>query len=389
MDEFITKASNQAMSFAIRSGISLASGYAIKTVSKMIEKIPELEKEKINEKITRLKLSIGILNLAIDLIRTLNIYGTMTGCDDLIEELSKRFAQFDDLIQKAPSTQMVKQLNQQLDTLIMAIDRIIPLLNLSISTNNMVNKNINKISINNLIDASNYILSGNLAIGPIFDLKYYSMFYNSQNEENPIIWKENFARSEVRIISTGPYDYSLVITENFDDDRFHEGEPQVVEIKLLDIQKLFFTKSGKLLKLENYSAPVFIIKYNDQYLAFGNEVTMGDSNSSDSASESESESDDESESDNESEDESNYKDTEDRKLEPNTETVKKAEDLKKSSSLTLLEYLIRLLILQTNEQKLISLISDDKILLYLNNEIPHRQNHDLTSNIKRLENLKI
>lgn len=381
MDEFITRASNQAMTFAIRSGISLASGYAIKTVSKMIEKIPELEKEKINEKITRLKLSINILNPAIDLIRTLNVYGTMTGCDGLIEELTKRFDQFDELIQAAPSAQMVKQLNNQLDTLIVAIDRVIPLLNLSISTNNMVNKNINKISINNLIEASNYILNANLVIGPIFDLKYYSMFYNSQNEENPIIWKEKFARSEVRIISTGPFDYVLNITENFNDNRYHEGEPQVVDIKLLDIQKLFFTKSGKLLKLENYSSPVFIIKYSDKYLAFGNEVAVDESDD-----ENDSEDDNGSENEEVSVNEDEYEDAKDAKL------VTKLSDrtkLKTSRSLTLIEYLIRLLILQTNEQTLLSSISDDKILLYLNNEIPQRQNHDLTSNIKRLENLKI
>lgn len=44
MDQILLKASNQAVSFAIRSGISLASGYAIKTISTFLDKIPELSK---------------------------------------------------------------------------------------------------------------------------------------------------------------------------------------------------------------------------------------------------------------------------------------------------------------------------------------------------------
>lgn len=81
MDQILLKASNQAVSFAIRSGISLASGYAIKTISTFLDKIPELSKlhQKIIIKQKKLKSKIDIITITIDLIKLAAIKGGGNG----------------------------------------------------------------------------------------------------------------------------------------------------------------------------------------------------------------------------------------------------------------------------------------------------------------------
>lgn len=56
------------MTFAIRSGISIASGYAIKTLSTFMEKIPEDDRINLDKSKTRLQTKIRVITPAIDLI---------------------------------------------------------------------------------------------------------------------------------------------------------------------------------------------------------------------------------------------------------------------------------------------------------------------------------
>lgn len=112
MDQILLKASNQAVSFAIRSGISLASGYAIKTISTFLDKIPELSKlhQKIIIKQKKLKSKIDIITITIDLIKLAAIKGGGNGNGNsggntilqnslqLINDLQIEFNEFDNNI---------------------------------------------------------------------------------------------------------------------------------------------------------------------------------------------------------------------------------------------------------------------------------------------------
>lgn len=414
MDEILSKASNQAVSFAIRSGISLASGYAIKTISKFLDKIPEQEKVKINRKKHKIQVKIEIINNSIELIKAVTARGnsslesTVSLIDDLANEFNKFDQTIEDIIVKladshSKTNDLVSQVNSYMNDLMDKIDDSIPLLTLSVVTSgvNLSQDLSHRISINKVILASNYLInghkSGSRLIGPQFDMKFYSVFYNpsrlkyhdtatsssSDSENSSIItWKEEYARSKVTIESVSEFNYELKVLENFDDDRYHEDSdtPQSRKINLKNVQKLFFSRSGQLLKLDNNNSPVLILKLiDDQYIALG-ELNPKDFEDSDD------EDDDEDE-----EDEDSKK----------TDKVK-TEETPVSIKLSLLEYMIRLCILQHTDQKCISDITDERLAIYLNNEILNpsksettdntnsiNETLDLNSNIKRLENLNL
>lgn len=56
------------MTFAIRSGVSMATGYAIKSLTQFIATIPESDKRELERSKSRLQTKIQVINPAIDLI---------------------------------------------------------------------------------------------------------------------------------------------------------------------------------------------------------------------------------------------------------------------------------------------------------------------------------
>lgn len=406
MDEILAKASNQAVTFAIRSGISLASGYAIKAVSKFLDRIPESEKNRLMAKRHKIQLKINIISTSIELIRLVGAQGntSLESTNVMIDELNEEFEQFDNtieiIINKLSNNNegdMIKKVEKYMNLLIEKIDESVSLINLAIVTNGIsVTRDLPKhISISRLIESSNILITANTSpkesvIGPVFDLKYYTVFYNpsrlkyieeaQENSVDLINWKEEFARCKVNLKKIDQFDYSIEITENFDDGRFHDDEkPKVKTIPIGSVEKLFFSASGKLLKLENANSPVLILKLGTEYIAFG-EVDPKDFL------------DDDDDDDND-EDEDNDNNNDDKVKSSNKDKVASPEYVNK---LSLLEYLIRLSILQHTDQKSVADIKDERLGMYLNNEIPTLinlqnidDNLDLNSNINRLENLTL
>lgn len=441
MDQILLKASNQAVSFAIRSGISLASGYAIKTISTFLDKIPELSKlhQKIIIKQKKLKSKIDIITITIDLIKLAAIKGGGNGNGNsggntilqnslqLINDLQIEFNEFDNNINELIKNlsgnnekESIKQVENYMNSLLDDINEAIPILNLVLVTlgvNFNGNVNIHGISPGRLLQAANYINNSsggdddddndNSTIGPVFDLVTYSIFYNPSrlkyidgeiDELACINWKETYARSSVSIKKLKDYHYQLTIIEDFNDGRYHDDEddkenkPGEMVIDLNSVQLMFFTASGKLLRLEERSSPVLIIKILkngvEEWIALG-ELNQG-------------EFDDDEDEDEDSQDE-------DTKKPVNKINAK----LIKNSSLSLLEYLIRLCRLQEIECKSILEIPDEILSFYLHDKVndlsdsgylpkslSQRQKDELKkinkentmtmdSNINRLKNLDI
>lgn len=428
MDEILSKASNQAVSFAIRSGISLASGYAIKTITKLVDKIPEQEKAKIIAQRRKIQLKIEIINNSIELIKVVTAtgYSCLESTVELIDDLTEEFNRFDETIESivvklstsnSKTNELVSQVNRYMAELLDKINEAVPLLNLSIITSGVdLSRNLShRVSINKLIQASNYVINScqsqpsekiSTAVGPEFDLKFYSVFYNpsrlkyhesaesstkptgspagSNSSIDGLTWKEEYARSKITIRAVAPFSYKLEILESFDDDRYHESTdtPQSRVINLSDIKKLFFSMSGELLKLDNNSSPVLILKLsNDEYIALG-ELNPKDFDDSDEGSDSENE--------------------DDSKITDQNKNSGKSINKEISNKLSLLEYLIRLTVLQQIDRKCVTDITDERLSIYLNNEllnstllVPEQTTSslndalDLNSNIKRLENLNL
>lgn len=95
MDEILAKAGSQAVTFAIRSGISIASSYAIKTVATFVTKIPEADASRIQKLRHKLETRMEIVSSAIDLIKLVaakgntNLGSTLRLTRDLKEELDQ------------------------------------------------------------------------------------------------------------------------------------------------------------------------------------------------------------------------------------------------------------------------------------------------------------
>lgn len=430
MDQLLAKAGSQAVTFAIRSGISIASGFAIKRVSKFLDKIPDQEKKSITLTREKIRTKIEILTMSIDLLKLANARGNsvLETTVNLINSLEKEFDSFDekvanvtDNLTETNEIESIRKVEIYMKQLLENIDEAVPLLHLSLSVCGIsMNGNLpEQISPGRLLQASNYVVKSNetkktknVLVGNKFDLVFYSVFYNpsrlkfvesdNTNGLSLISWKEEFARSLVsihKISQRDEYDYSLEIEESFDDGRYHEegNKPQKRIYNILAIYRLFFSHSGKLLRLDSRSSPVLILKVvqedcKEEWIAFG-ELNSGEFDDSDGS------------------------DSENSVQGSNPEhNVRGEENSNKDAgithtSLSLLEYLVRLCVLQKTEKKSVLSVPDEKISLYLRDEnsstslsnsmLPdfrkqhtksEQKMHDaLTylSNISRLDNLKI
>lgn len=394
MDDILAKASNQAVSFAIRSGISIASGYAIRTMTKMMDRIPESEKNRLVAKRNSLQRKISALSVSLDLIKLAAARGNsvLDATVELVDDLKQELDLFDATVaelendHKAISQKdSVALIESKMDALRQMINEAIPLINLSLITSgvNLTNVMQPRISASRLLQAANRINASNIAfgrgggasevqVGPTFDLRFYSVFYNPSRlkyiEERPetspttgvdaaqditaVLWKEEFARAECRLVRVpgDSFKYQLLIIESFDDGRYHDDDekPKRRVIPVEEIKKLYFSASGRLLRLEGSDLPVLILKTNKDVTEY---VGLG-------------ETDEETDSDSSSEDSDNFDGEE--KTKPD-KSAKRLEEM--SPKLSLLEYLIRLCALQSEEQSSILEISDEKLLLYLQDEV--------------------
>lgn len=381
MDDILAKASSQAMLFAIRSGISIASGFAIKTVSKFLDRIPASEKARLEAAKAKLQTKITILSTSIELIKLSAARGNsvLDATVDLVTDLKLEIDQFDvQLVQiiedlsNLNEKESVKYVERSINNLLESINDAIPLINLSLVTCGVnLSAALNpRISPSRLLQASHHINVANdsydsnsaasSVVGPVFDLKMFSIFYNPSRlkyvetedqsaqdaEARAITWKEDYARASCYIdrVKMPGYHYELVIREDFNDGRYHDDEdrPSEKRIKLGSIRKLFFSASGKLLRFEDSDSPVLTLKVSSEsgfdYIALGAPDLSFDDDDDESS-------------------ESDYGDA--------VET----QPSEKSTTLSLLEYLLRLSALQQNEQVPLLKIKDEKLALYLHDEV--------------------
>lgn len=391
MDDILAKASSQAMSFAIRSGISLALGFAIKTVARFLDKIPPAEKKRIEAANARLHQKTKIVATAIDLVRLEAARGhsALEATVDLVADLSDQIARFDenivrlvDAMNNLNQKATIVQVERAIGELLAEINDAIPLLNLSLVAcgANLEAARAPRFSPGRLLQAAAHLEAcdrhfdgaRDVAAGPAFDLTMYTVFYRAKLAETReakqtekeqletkqletklspnlesvgLTWKEEYARASVRLVRRrgDARAYEIVAAEDFDDGRYHEDEPaRQRNIAVAHIRRQFFSASGRLLRLEGSNSPVLIFKVAaaagapPEYIAFG-EARFDSDSDSDS-------------------DSSDYEDARD--------TVR----AERSTTLSLLQYLVRLAALQENEQMSVLDITDEKLALYLHDE---------------------
>ncbi|SCU78289.1 LAMI_0A04104g1_1 [Lachancea mirantina] len=398
MDEFLSKAGSQAATFAIKSGISIASSYAIKTVATFVTKIPEEDASKLDRLRSKLETRIDIVSPAIDLVRLVAAKGNtnLEGTLKLTRTLKEEIDSFDSKIatitenyhSKKNQRQSIVAVEEYLNDLLSRIDEVIPLINLSltISGANLSTALPQNVSPGRLLQASDLINENNRAfdnatevqVGPTFELTLFSIFYHLQSAENAIngikpriTWKEDFKKALVtlrrRPTANDRFDYYVKIQESFQDGRYHDTDEEKEQVIIFDIWKvlkLFFSASGKLLKLEDRNSAVLVLKVDQNlkssspeaktsstedliWYAFGEcDVSEDDNDDSD-------EDDEHSETDNSASEEI---------------TQESEREKVRSRSISLLEYMIRLASLQCSDQESILNIRDERLAMYLTDE---------------------
>lgn len=394
MDELLSKAGSQAVTFAIRSGISIASTYAIKTITTFVTQIPKDDARRIQRLKAQLQNRVEIVSSAIDLIKLVAARGnthlesTLRLTKDLKDELDKFDEHMQALITQVEKSSNAKsqkdaigKVEKYIKDLLARIEEVTPFLNLSLTTSGATISSAlpQQLSPGLLLQASNHITNNNCKeagpVGPPFQVTVFSVFYQVDKEKNGqlrVTWKEDMKRAFVRVTRTAGslYRYQLKIDQSFDDGRYHnveDGEetPQSMTLDLCQIVKLFFSVSGNLLKLKEQDAPVLVLKV-DKNIA-GKErhdnpsledvmwLALGGYEDEPDEEEDEEEQEEEGEEDEEDEEE---------------DTAGK-QDINASSSITLLEYVIRLASLQENDGKSILEVPDERLSTYLNDENPN------------------
>ncbi|SCW00012.1 LAFE_0B07514g1_1 [Lachancea fermentati] len=390
MDELLAKAGSQAVTFAIKSGISIASSYAIKTVATFVTKVPEKDATNLIRLRAKLETRIEIVSSAIDLIKLVaakgntNLQSTLRLTSDLKEEIDSFDSKITLITENYQSTKNEREsivaVENYINGLLARIEEVIPLINLSLTTSgaNLSTALPQHVSPGRLLQASNFLIKSNDAfngaekcqVGPTFELTLFSVFYHMVSSETKdvgkprITWKEDMKKALVTIWrkpdERRDYDYSVRIQESFDDGRYHDTDeetPKLIELQIWQIIKLFFSASGKLLKLAERNSSVLVLKVDknlksplqDDWNTSIQDIewfALGEYEGED-ASDSESDS------------------TTDE--EPPLAVVEN----EISHSIALLEYLLRLASLQCSDQQSVLEVHDERLSLYLNDENPN------------------
>ncbi|GCF00057.1 hypothetical protein ZYGM_001493 [Zygosaccharomyces mellis] len=404
MDELLSKAGSQAVTFAIKSGISIASTYALKTITTFVTQIPKDDARRIDRLKAQLQNRVEIVSSAINLIKLVaargntNLDSTLKLTKDLKDELDK----FDEKMQelttlvessKSPKAQKdaINAVEKYIRDLLQRIEEVTPFLNLSLTTSGTTISSVlpQHISPGLLLQASNHINVNNSngygKVGPNFQVTVFSVFSQvDKDRSNRITWKEDMKKAFVQVVKNdNDFKYELKIDQSFDDERYHnveDGEkPQSITIDLCQITKLFFSVSGNLLKLEEQDSPVLVLKIDknikgkDQHENSSTEniiwLALGGYE----------------------ETETNDTDSEEEE-EDSQQTKNDQEKIEVSNSITLLEYIIRLVSLQENDQKSILEVTDERLSTYLNDENPNsirEQNTDVKVVTKNMEKIRL
>ncbi|KAH0143395.1 Ran-binding-domain-containing protein, partial [Aureobasidium melanogenum] len=239
MDILLAKVTQQAMNYAIRSGIAITSTYAIRQCSRLVKTVPRGGKrEELLNLQVRLESKIRIISPAIDMIELIAARGNtslesaVTLTKDLrweIQALGTRLANAaneEELYRRKSSRAKSKEQNELELQLIVSdvkklLDRIedaVPLINLAITTSG-VNLSTNlpaTVSPSRLLQASTFLTAAdsqytaapgqNVQVGPVYTLSVYMLFASHTNRPHDeqaareTTWKEVIHKARVKLV---------------------------------------------------------------------------------------------------------------------------------------------------------------------------------------------
>ena len=238
MDILLGKVTSQAMNYAIRSGLGLTAGYALRSANKLLSNAPKSTvRDELFALQQRLQHKISIISPAIDMIELIAARGN-TSLESAIsltqelrrdivsvgqrlaraaaaEEKSARSSKVSNLI-KAENELEMKLIVVDIKKLLERIEDAVPLINLAITTSGVrLSPSLpTTVSPSRLLQASTFLTAGDnqyamtprqaVQIGPTFTLTIYMLFAGHdrpQNEEDirETTWKEVIHKARVKL----------------------------------------------------------------------------------------------------------------------------------------------------------------------------------------------
>lgn len=243
----MSQVTQQAMSYAIRSGIAITSHYALKQCGRLMKTVDGQEKQELAALQIRLDSKINIISPAIDMIELIAARGntSLESAVGLTKSLRWDIQTLGSRVEKAVAEEQLtrrgssraksrdqnivelKVIIGEMKRLLERIEDAVPLINLAITTSgvNLSTTLPATVSPSRLLQASTFLTSGDMQycatkpraqqIGPTFTLSMYMLFSghaNRSHEEDlrETTWKEVMHKARVtlmRVPLDNVYDY--------------------------------------------------------------------------------------------------------------------------------------------------------------------------------------
>ncbi|OJJ50189.1 hypothetical protein ASPZODRAFT_128811 [Penicilliopsis zonata CBS 506.65] len=284
MDAFLTRLTQQAMNYAIRSGIAITASYAIRQSSRLLKNVGGEDRDELLLLQRRLESKIHVISPAIDMIELIAARGN-TSLESAvtltkalrwdIQALGQRLAKAaaaEELVRRGAKSKdqakhdlEIKLIIKDIRRLLDRIEDAVPLMNLAITTSGAkLSTNLpSTVSPSRLLQASTFLTTGDtqysitpsqaIQVGPTFTLSMYMLFaghVRPHDEESvrEATWKEVIHKarlklrrvpmdlafshrghevSDDRILAEARVDefaYQILIIEDLDDGRVHSFE---------------------------------------------------------------------------------------------------------------------------------------------------------------------
>ncbi|KIW24800.1 uncharacterized protein PV07_10491 [Cladophialophora immunda] len=239
MDVFLGKVTQQAMNYAIRSGVTITASYAIRQSAKLLNSTPKSNvRDELYALQQRLQHKIRIVSPAIDMIELIAARGntSLESAVSLtkelrieIQSLGQRLAKAAEASEQAarktsrlssqarvPNESELTLIVKDIKKLLERIEDAVPLINLAITTSgaSLSTSLPQSVSPSRLLQASTFLTAGDtqytispnqaVQIGPTFTLTVYMLFAGHdrpQNEEEirETTWKEAIHKARVKL----------------------------------------------------------------------------------------------------------------------------------------------------------------------------------------------
>jgi hypothetical protein len=239
MDLLLTKVTQHAMNYAIRSGITITTGYALKQCGRLVKEAPRgKEREELAKLQIRLEGKIRIISPAIDMIELIAARGntTLESAVGLTKEIRYEIQNLGVRLNDAANDEQLLRRNSnraktreqsehqmrlvinEIKALLDRIEDAVPLINLAITTSgvNLSTKLSGTISPSRLLQASTFLTAadknfttsagGREQVGPTYVLSMYMLFaahaWRPVDEEGvrAATWKEVIHKARVKLI---------------------------------------------------------------------------------------------------------------------------------------------------------------------------------------------